>query len=149
MVMVRGGSSASFRRSSDDMDDLGRSMHEDEPDRLILDYKLRCAEIYLCCVYSLAPDGWKWALRCITCGMAMARWMLAASEICSIRNTQSALLSIRLDLAPTVRVPYVPYVPYVRLPSGRLPSGRLVASSTCRNLFANCKIASCSIAAGR
>ena len=36
MVMVRGGSSASFRRSSDDMDDLGRSMHEEDPDLLIL-----------------------------------------------------------------------------------------------------------------
>ena len=50
MVMVRGGSSASFRRSSDDMDDLGRSMHEDEPDRLILDYELRYVEIYAACI---------------------------------------------------------------------------------------------------
>ena len=129
MVMVRGGSSASFRRSSDDMDDLGRSMHEDEPDRLILDYKLRCAEIYLCCVYSLAPDGWKWALRCITCGMAMARWMLAASEICS----QYAICS----RSASISLLRVPYIPYVRLPSGRLPStsGRLVSS---RNLGSCC-----------
>ena len=45
MVMVRGGCSESFRKSSDDMDDLGRSMHEDEPDRLILGYELRYVEI--------------------------------------------------------------------------------------------------------
>ena len=57
MVMVRGGSSASFRRSSDDMDDLGRSMHEDEPDRLILDYELLYVEIYAACIRYVRVHG--------------------------------------------------------------------------------------------
>lgn len=98
MVMVRGGSSASFRRSSDDMDDLGRSMHEDEPDRLILDYKLRCAEIYLCCVYSLAPDG----------SMHHMAWRDGERDLLSLDPLDVALSS---DLAYVYRT----YRTYVRL----------------------------------
>ena len=62
MVMVRGGCSESFRKSSDDMDDLGRSMHEDEPDRLILGYERATLRRDL--RYSLALSSGGYSCHC-------------------------------------------------------------------------------------